>query len=240
MCPSTPALELLSGQTHRVDDAENLRKPRPSLWARAVKRPLEATLAAGCLLVCGPLILLAMALARVSDRGPALFLQTRTGRFGENFLLVKLRTMTAGRAIDPLEVVGHDHPAVTTLGRLLRRFKIDELPQLVSVLRGKMSFVGPRPPLPTQAESYDEFQRQRLLVRPGLTGLAQVNGNAAISWDERIKYDVHYVRHHGVLMDVGIVLKSLLVVLCGEQQFARPFEQSPYGRRKTENKSQNI
>jgi lipopolysaccharide/colanic/teichoic acid biosynthesis glycosyltransferase len=114
----------------------------------------------------------------------------------------------------------------------LRRLKIDELPQILNVITGDMSLIGPRPTLPDQTRAYDEFQRQRLLVRPGVTGLAQVNGNAAISWDERIKYDVHYVRQHGFWMDVGIALKTVPVLLRGEQRYARPFEETRYAHRR--------
>ena len=114
---------------------------------------------------------------------------------------------------------------------MLRRLKIDELPQIINVVKGDMSLIGPRPTLPDQTRAYNDFQRQRLLVRPGLTGLAQVNGNAAVSWEERIKYDVHYVRHHGFRMDVGILLKTVLVLVRGEALMARPFEESPYARR---------
>ena len=117
------------------------------------------------------------------------------------------------------------------MGRVLRRLKIDELPQILNVVKGDMSLIGPRPTLPDQTRAYDDFQWQRLLVRPGVTGLAQVNGNAAISWEQRIKYDVHYVRHHGFWMDVGILLKTVLVLLRGEERYVRAFEQSRYATR---------
>jgi lipopolysaccharide/colanic/teichoic acid biosynthesis glycosyltransferase len=105
------------------------------------------------------------------------------------------------------------------------------MPQLFNVLRGDMSLVGPRPTIMEQVAAYNDFQRRRLEVRPGITGLAQVNGNAAMSWDERIKYDVYYVDHCGPLMDLMILGKTLLIVALGEDRFARPFEQSPYAER---------
>jgi lipopolysaccharide/colanic/teichoic acid biosynthesis glycosyltransferase len=138
--------------------------------------------------------------------------------------------MRGGRRPDPKELVPLDHPEITAVGRLLRRFKIDELPQLVNVLRGEMSLIGPRPTLPDQAEAYDDFRRQRLLVRPGVTGLAQVNGNTAVPWDERILFDIAYVRRCSLLMDVGILIRTVWVVVAGEQRTTRPFHTTRYTR----------
>jgi lipopolysaccharide/colanic/teichoic acid biosynthesis glycosyltransferase len=202
-----------------------------SLWARGPKRACDLVLSLLGLALVSPVLLAAMLLIKLTSPGPVFFTQVRTGRGGRSFRPYKLRTMAAGRTPDPKELVPLDHPEITTLGRVLRRLKIDELPQVLNVVRGDMSLVGPRPTLPDQTEAYDAFQRRRLLVRPGLTGLAQVNGNAAISWEERIRYDVYYVRHHGFTMDAGILLKTALVLMLGEARFARPFEQSPYARR---------
>jgi lipopolysaccharide/colanic/teichoic acid biosynthesis glycosyltransferase len=116
------------------------------------------------------------------------------------------------------------------LGRFLRRTKIDETPQLFNVLRGDMSLIGPRPTIMDQVVRYDAFERRRLELRPGLTGLAQVNSNATMSWPERIKYDVYYVDHVGPLLDGWILAKTVAVLLLGEQRFSRPFEESPYGQ----------
>lgn len=201
-----------------------------TLWARGIKRAVDLGLSLAGLLLVAPLVAVGVAAMKVTSPGPAFFLQVRTGRNGRAFRPIKLRTMTAGRTPDPNEIVPLDHPGVTRVGRVLRRFKIDELPQILNVLVGEMAFLGPRPTLPEQTRAYDDFQRRRLLVRPGLTGLAQVNGNTSISWEERIRYDVYYVRRHGFLMDVGIVLKTIPVIVLGEQRFARRFEESPYGR----------
>ncbi len=201
-----------------------------TLWARGIKRVVDVVLSMVGLLLAAPLLAAAVAAMKLTNPGPALFRQVRTGRCGREFRPYKLRTMAAGRRPDPEEIVPLDHPGVTRVGRLLRRFKIDELPQLLNVLQGEMALSGPRPTLPEQTRVYDDFKRRRLLVRPGLTGLAQVNGSAAISWEERIKYDVHYVKHHGLLMDLGILLKTVLVLLLGEARFARPFDESPYSR----------
>ncbi len=199
-----------------------------TLWARAGKRAVDLALSLVGLIVVSPLLLLAIAAMKAASPGPVFYMQVRTGMNGRPFRPYKLRTMAAGRTHDPNEIVPLDHPGITPVGRLLRRFKIDELPQILNVVRGDMALLGPRPTLPEQTAKYDAFKKQRLLVRPGLTGLAQVNGNASISWDERIRYDVYYARHHGLLMDLGILAKTVLVVLFGEERFARPFSESPY------------
>jgi lipopolysaccharide/colanic/teichoic acid biosynthesis glycosyltransferase len=209
---------------------ERVSSVSTSIWARGLKRACDLLLSLVALIVLSPILLTAMLLVRLTSPGPIFFMQTRTGRLGRQFRPYKLRTMRGGRAPDPNELVPLDHPEITPIGRLLRRLKIDELPQIMNVVNGDMSLIGPRPTLPEQTREYDEFKKQRLLVRPGITGLAQVNGNAAISWDERIKYDVHYVRHHGFWMDVGILFKTLLVLLRGEEHFARRFDESPYAR----------
>jgi len=200
-------------------------------WARGAKRACDLALSLIGLVLVSPILLLAMLLVKLTSPGPVFFMQVRTGRHGREFRPFKLRTMRGGRRPDPDEIVPLNHPEVTGVGRLLRRLKIDELPQILNVVNGDMSLIGPRPTLPEQTRAYDDFKRQRLLVRPGVTGLAQVNGNAAISWDERIKYDVYYVRHHGLRMDVGILLKTVPVLLRGEEHFARPFDESPYAKR---------
>lgn len=201
-----------------------------TLWARGAKRAFDLAVGLVVVILVSPVLLIAMLLVKLTSPGPVFFMQVRTGRGDRPFRPFKMRTMRADRTPDPNELVPLSHPGVTPVGRVLRRLKIDELPQVFNVIAGHMSLVGPRPTLPEQTREYDAFQRRRLLVRPGVTGLAQVNGNAAISWDERIKYDVHYVRHHGFLMDLGILLKTIAVIIRGEERFARPFEDSPYAR----------
>lgn len=209
----------------------NNRQPMISqtLWARGAKRACDLVLAVAGLVLCAPVLLPAMLLVKLTSAGPVFFFQTRTGRHGRPFQPYKLRTMRGGRKPDPNELVPLDHAEITMVGRILRRLKIDELPQIINVVTGDMSLVGPRPTLPEQTREYDDFKRQRLLVRPGITGLAQVNGSTAIPWDERIKYDVYYVRHHGFWMDVGIGLKTVLTLLRGEKRYARSFHESSYG-----------
>ena len=165
-------------------------------------------------------------LIRLDSRGPVSFVQPRLGRQGRVFLLYKFRTMFDAPRESTHEVLP-GHPEVTPVGRFLRRFKIDELPQLWNVLRGDMSIVGPRPALPRQAEELDEIGRMRLEVRPGLTGLAQVHGNVYLSWPERWKYDRDYVLRMSARLDLWILWQTALVALCGEQRFYKPYEEEP-------------
>ncbi len=187
--------------------------------------------AAGVLLVLlSPVLVVAGVLVKLTSRGPLFFTQERAGKDGAIFHVVKFRTMRGGRMPDPKELVPLEHPEITRVGRLLRRLKIDELPQLVHVITGNMSLIGPRPTLPDQVAAYDEFRRQRLLVRPGITGLAQVYSNASAAWDERILYDIAYVRRCSLTMDLGILLRTKWVMLVGEQRTTRPFHTTHYAK----------
>ena len=200
----------------------------PTFWARHGKRLLDIV-AVGLLLIClAPVLLMAAMLVKLTSPGPVLFVQSRAGRHASEFRLYKFRTMRGDRRPNPKERVPLDHPEITFVGWFLRRFKIDELPQLLNVLKGDMSLIGPRPTLPDQVAVYDEFRRQRLLVRPGITGLAQVNSNATVPWDERILFDIAYVQRCRFTMDMGILLRTVLVLLIGEQRTSRPFQETSY------------
>jgi len=148
---------------------------------------------------------------RLTSPGPIFFLQERIGRDGRPFRVWKFRTMVAGdNPIFP------DASRITSAGKVLRRFSLDELPQLINVARGEMSIVGPRPTLGYQVERYDTHQRRRLAVRPGLTGWAQVNGRNALSWAERIELDIEYVDIQSVRTDVRILARTATAILSGE------------------------
>jgi lipopolysaccharide/colanic/teichoic acid biosynthesis glycosyltransferase len=202
-----------------------------TIWARGGKRVFDVGVALTLIVLLSPLLLLAALLVKTTSRGPVFFTQDRAGRHGRPFRIRKFRTMCAEHRHDEKETITLAHPGITPLGRLLRRTKIDELPQLFSVLTGTMSLVGPRPGLISQAQAYDEVQRRRLLLRPGCTGLAQVNSmSRGADWTERIRYDVYYVEHCGFWLDLCILAKTPVVALLGEQRFDRPFDQSPYGR----------
>lgn len=199
-----------------------------SVWLRTLKRPFDLVAALLLVLLLSPVLLLVAVLVKLTSPGPVFFTQDRAGQDARVFRLVKFRTMRGHRTPDPKELVPLHHPDITRLGYVLRRFKLDEFPQLFTVIRGDMSLVGPRPTLPDQVAAYDTFRRQRLLVRPGITGLAQVYGNSLMPWDERILYDIAYVRRCGLFLDLSILLRTILVVFVGERRMTRPFAESPY------------
>jgi lipopolysaccharide/colanic/teichoic acid biosynthesis glycosyltransferase len=216
----------------RSDPAvDPFRDPIPT-FGRVVKRLMDIALALVGLVLSLPVMALAMMAVRLDSPGPALFRQARVGANGKRFRLYKIRTMRHGcdeaphrdyvsRLIDgtaercgPLfKLVGD--PRITRVGRLLRRFSVDELPQLWNVLRGDMSMVGPRPPLPGEAELYGHEAWLRLRVKPGITGLWQVSGRSALSFDEMLALDVRYWQQWSLARDVSVLLKTPRVVLTG-------------------------
>ena len=169
------------------------------------------------LFIAAPFVIILLLLIRMESSGNAIFAQTRIGRLGRPFTLYKLRSFYAhAHGLLPGEVWQGD-PRVTRIGGFLRRTKLDELPQLVNVVLGEMSLVGPRPDIPLQVAAYDERHRQRLAVRPGLTGLAQISGNIYLSWPQRIELDRWYVAHRSLRLDLAILLRTLPVVWRGER-----------------------
>jgi lipopolysaccharide/colanic/teichoic acid biosynthesis glycosyltransferase len=158
---------------------------------------------------------------KLTSHGPVFFRQERIGRDGEPFEVVKFRTMVHLDEPNPLIP---DPDRITRVGGLLRRFSIDELPQLINVARGDMSFVGPRPSLAYQVERYTPRERERLRVRPGLTGLAQVNGRNAIAWSERITYDLDYVDRQSVLLDLSLMARTFVALLSGDGVAGHPID----------------
>jgi lipopolysaccharide/colanic/teichoic acid biosynthesis glycosyltransferase len=181
-----------------------------------VSRALDLIVAGIGLVVTSPLLLLAAIAIKLDSRGPVLYRARRVGRDGVEFELYKLRTMRTGN--DPVGVgtpVLAGDPRVTRVGGLLRRFSLDELPNLLNVVRGEMSVVGPRPTLAAQVDEYAPEQRRRLAVKPGLTGWAQVNGRAEIPWDERIELDVWYVDHRSIGLDLRILARTARLLLTG-------------------------
>jgi sugar transferase EpsL len=180
---------------------------RRSLYARFGKRSLDVLAAAGVLIVLSPIMLLTAALIRVALGSPILFRQRRPGRSGRPFVLYKFRTMRDARAPD-----GHEPPdeeRLTALGRWLRSTSLDELPELVNVLKGDMSLVGPRPLLMEYLPLYTAEQARRHEVRPGLTGWAQVNGRNAVSWPDKFRLDVWYVDHASLALDLRILAMTV-------------------------------
>jgi len=183
---------------------------------KGLPRVVDVTLAGAGLVIASPLLAAAAVAIKLDSRGPVLYRQRRAGRDGRAFEVVKLRTMHPGA--DPVGVgtpVLEGDPRVTRVGRVLRRLSLDELPNLVSVLRGDMALVGPRPTLEAQVGLYTPHQRRRLEVNPGITGWAQVNGRAGIPWEERIELDVWYVDHRTPLLDLRILGRTARLLLTG-------------------------
>jgi len=179
-------------------------------------RLLDILIAFFALILLSPVLLVAAVAIKLGSRGPVLYRQRRVGRDGGEFELLKLRTMELGS--DPVgvgTVVARDDPRVTSAGRFLRRTSLDEIPNLVNVLRGEMAIVGPRPTIPAQVKDYTPFQHRRHEVRPGLTGWAQVQGRAGIPWEERIELDVEYVDRRGLALDLRILAKTAWLLVTG-------------------------
>ncbi|MBA2580553.1 MAG: sugar transferase [Thermoleophilaceae bacterium] len=182
----------------------------------ALRRAADIVLAAVALALTSPLLLAAMVAIRLESPGSALFRQRRVGRDGEPFELLKLRTMVSGaERIGAGIAVDAGDARITRVGALLRRVSLDELPNLVNVLRGEMAIVGPRPTIQAQVDQYTERQRRRLEVRPGITGWAQVNGRASLPWPERIELDVWYVDHRTWRLDVAILVRTAQLLVSG-------------------------
>lgn len=201
----------------------HVEQPHFTGWRRIVKRAFDVAATSLGLLVISP-VMLAIALAvKLGDRGPVIFRQTRVGLDGTSFTMFKFRSMhvdaeervTELRAKNP--EMGTlfklaDDPRITRVGRLLRKYSLDELPQLFNVLRGSMSLVGPRPPLQSEVDSYEPHARRRLLVTPGLTGLWQVSGRSLLSWEESVRLDLRYVENWTLTLDLLILWKTAYAV----------------------------
>ena len=178
------------------------------------KEAFDRAIAIIALIILSPLFIIISVLIKLDSRGPVFFVQERAGVKGKLFNSIKFRTMMhkAAECGLGLNVKAGDE-RITRVGRFLRAWSLDELPQLINVLKGDMSIVGPRPTLQYQVELYNDFQRKRLLVKPGITGWAQVNGRNAISWEQRIKLDVWYVENWSMWLDLKIILKTIKVVI---------------------------
>ncbi len=183
------------------------------------KRILDVTLTLLALILTVPLFLIVSMAIRLDSPGPILFRQQRVGRHGQAFWIYKFRTMFVGSSAGPGGAVIEDKPvdphdpSITRVGWLLRALSLDELPQLLNVLAGDMSLVGPRPTIPAQVAKYTEVERQRLEVLPGITGLAQISGRNNLDWPARIRLDIDYVRSRSMALDLSILLRTVFYVL---------------------------
>jgi lipopolysaccharide/colanic/teichoic acid biosynthesis glycosyltransferase len=181
-----------------------------------VNRAADIAIAGVSLVVAAPVLALAALAIKLEDGGPVLYRQTRVGKDGADFDLLKLRTMVVGaETMGAGLAVNRGDSRITRTGRLLRKLSLDELPQLWNVVRGEMSVIGPRPTLRYQVEQYDERQRHRLDVRPGITGWAQINGRATLPWADRIELDVWYVEHRSPLLDLRILARTPAALFSG-------------------------
>jgi exopolysaccharide biosynthesis polyprenyl glycosylphosphotransferase len=189
-----------------------------------LKSVLDRLVALVALVVLSPVLVLVGLSVRLSSRGPAFYLQERVGRDGKSFRMVKFRSMHVGADARVVELAQRsdgngvlfkmrDDPRVTVVGRWLRRFSLDELPQLLNIVAGSMSLVGPRPPLPSEVALYEGDVRRRLLVKPGLTGLWQVSGRSDLSWEDSVRLDLHYVENWSLRMDLLLLAKTVRAVV---------------------------
>ena len=171
------------------------------------------------LIIISPILLITVVLLEIFMPGPVFFRQQRVGKNGKTFNILKFRSMKVDKEAEDNHDFTKDEERRTPFGNLIRRLKIDELPQLINVFRGDMSLVGPRPTVKEQTDLYNAYQRQRLKMRPGMAGLAQVNGNISLTWDERIDYDVEYINKFTFLLDIKNLFKTVAVVISGEDKF---------------------
>jgi lipopolysaccharide/colanic/teichoic acid biosynthesis glycosyltransferase len=191
-----------------------------------VSRALDLTIASVVLALSAPLLALAALAIKLESHGPVFYRQRRVGRGGRPFELWKLRTMvrgaeTLGAGIYVLE----GDARITRVGRLLRRYSLDELPNLVNVLRGEMAVVGPRPTVQEQVDRYTDRQRLRLEVKPGITGWAQINGRTSLPWPERIELDVWYVEHRSLRLDLRILARTARMLATGHGLYSEDLKQ---------------
>ncbi|MCG2768241.1 MAG: undecaprenyl-phosphate glucose phosphotransferase [Anaerolineae bacterium] len=203
-----------------------VREPSIRGWNRAVKRTVDVLVVSLGLVILSPLMALIALAIRLNSQGPVIFKQIRVGRDGEEFLVYKFRTMredaedTKGHLSDQNEAQGpifkiRDDPRCTRVGRFLRRSSLDELPQLYNVLRGEMSLIGPRPPIPDEVKQYKPWQQRRLETSPGITGLWQVSGRSDLTFDEMVLLDLFYIENWSLLLDIKIALRTIPTIMLG-------------------------
>lgn len=187
-----------------------------------IKRLFDILISLVCLVISIPVLVIGIIGIKLTMPGPVFFKQTRVGRYNKNFDVLKLRTMKVDRELEKKRDMSHDKERKTMWGTFLRRFKIDELPQLLNVLKGDMSLVGPRPTVREHVVLYNEKEIHRLDVRPGMTGLAQINGNGSLVWEDRISYDLQYVENYSLFLDIKILIGTFKVILFGEERYLHP------------------
>jgi len=185
-----------------------------------LRRAVDIAVSATALAISSPILVLAALAIRLETPGPIIYRQRRSGLHGHEFDVLKLRTMVDGAEHKGAGLaINENDSRITRVGAILRRTSLDELPNLVNVLRGEMSLIGPRPTLPVQVAQYTERQRGRLEVKPGITGWAQVNGRATLPWSERIELDLYYIEHRSLTLDAQILRRTVAMVLGGSDLY---------------------
>ncbi|MFD1862117.1 sugar transferase [Planococcus sp. FY231025] len=190
---------------------------RKTKWEQIPKRIFEFTAASVMLAALLPVFAVIAGCIKMESKGPVFFTQVRGGKDNVHFTIFKFRTMTDDPALrnDEIEVLATD-ARITKVGHVLRKYSLDELPQLINIIKGDMSFVGPRPTLTSQTDRYDAHQMQRLLVKPGVTGWAQVSGRNSLSWREKIELDIEYIQRQSARFDFYILMLTVLKVFKSE------------------------
>jgi|LSQX01.1.fsa_nt_gb lipopolysaccharide/colanic/teichoic acid biosynthesis glycosyltransferase len=193
------------------------------------KRLVDIFFSAFGLVVLVPVFVVVSITIKLTMPGPIFFTQQRVGKDGVTFKIIKFRTMIVDKEIEQKVETqridsANDQARMTAAGRVLRRLKIDEIPQLINVFKGDMSLIGPRPTLERQVAKYNDYQKKRLLMKPGMSGLAQVNGGTSLTWDERIKYDIDYIENYSLWSDFLILMKTISTVLFGEERFKKGYK----------------
>lgn len=201
------------------DFREEKKQPKRS---NAAVRIFEAIIAVLMLVILSPLMVVVALLIRLESNGPAMFKQQRGGLYGRHFTIYKFRTMEQGRdkkhnMANPFD----GDPSITKVGNILRKTSIDELPQLINIIKGDMSFIGPRPTVTDQTDNYNDYQKQRLMVKPGVTGLAQVSGRNSLSWDEKIDIDIDYINRKSMQLDLYILMQTVVKVFRTEEIYGK-------------------
>jgi lipopolysaccharide/colanic/teichoic acid biosynthesis glycosyltransferase len=197
---------------------------RSTTFSKFIKFSLDRIMAAIALLLFTPVVLVMIGLIYFQMGSPVIFTQVRAGRNGDLFTIYKFRTMT--NQCDSNGNLLPDEDRITPLGEFLRKTRLDEILQFWNILKGEMSFVGPRPTVPEQLEEYDEFQKCRLLEIPGMTGWHQVNGNNELTWEERICLDIWYLENWSLWLDFVILIKTFTVITLGEDRNEKPLAEA--------------
>lgn len=223
LVPELPELFILKSEVQHFDDllVLSIRSPQLNLVEKACKRVIDILLSLTMLILTSPIFIILFIAIPLNSRGPALFKQTRSGLYGKEFEIFKFRSMVQdAEKLGGPELAKSNDPRITSIGRFIRATRLDELPQLINVLRGDMSLIGPRPERPFFVEQFSAAiptYTYRMSVRPGITGLAQIMGKYSTSAADKHRFDLMYIREYSILLDIKILLQTLLVILSKDQ-----------------------